>query len=117
MAALDTPPPPGSERYPGFRGNEEVSLAELRDLRQKGEMLSEAYAVIYSRFSYKAGLPIVSEERSGYCADICSQAQGNRVIHGKQPRACVHESQRARNQLALAPSRIVLTHSLLSASD
>lgn len=62
MAALDTPPPPGSERYPGLRGNEEVSLAELRDLRQKGETLSEAYAVIYSRFSCEAGSPIVSEE-------------------------------------------------------
>lgn len=34
-----------------------------------------------------------------------------------QPRACVHESQRARNQLAPAPSQIVLTHSLLSTSD
>lgn len=34
-----------------------------------------------------------------------------------QPRACTHESQRARNQLASAQSRIVLTHSLLSASD
>lgn len=62
MAVLDPPSPfplSGSQRYPGLRGNEEVSLAELRDLRQKGETVSEAYAVIDSRFSCEAGSAIV----------------------------------------------------------
>lgn len=73
LAARDTPGLEGMRRYHWLSS----------EIWGKRGRLSEAYAVIYSRFSCEAGSPIVLEEWSRHCADVCCQAHGNRVIPGE----------------------------------
>lgn len=111
------PAPPGSERYPGLRGNEEVSLAEFRDLRQKGETLQSICRDLFQIFL---------RGRITYCVGGVKRALCGRLLPGpREPRhprwinpgrACTRVNVHAINS-PWPPSRIVLTHSLLSTSD
>lgn len=60
---------PGQERYPGLEGLRKCYPLSMVICR-KGEMLSKAYAMIYSRFSSKMGSCFVSEEWLRHYVDI-----------------------------------------------
>lgn len=89
MAELDTPSPPGKQRYPGLEGMRRYhSLSSEIWRKRKGGVLSEAYATIYSRFSCKVGSHVVSDGWPRYCADIRSRLARRR--HGSESIPGVH---------------------------
>lgn len=108
--------PPGQERYPGLEGlRKYYSLSIV--IWRKGEMLSKAYAMIYSRFSSKMGSCIVSEEWLRRYVDI-GFALGSGACHLSNwiLFVCLCESKSVCKQITTF-SRIPLSCSLLSTSD